>query len=756
MEVNLNIEKNDICFILEFLKGKFDPVELDDMTYQIAIFKTQEKRKNKVKIYNPNCEYKAGDLIFKEYHGKIPIGAKKCIEIEKGVVLRVVDVRTRFGMNEIKLSYEGTSDFRDYTNYLKKQKIELLLPHMQKKISEKFQYLSEKKDPRQRQDPLIERDFVTLKKKLITALKKEPDIAYISNKILLKENLKPIGPEIFNEIREFLIENKKSETTEFFVEKFIKIKPINKDFHSYCFALNYRMKMDYKIDFQQTKKIGWGKWNLISVIYYMKRNSLISEENPLLKKVTLSNKKNISQKRKKFEGNLFDEESTRYFLTQREVSAGALRLKQGIYNFGDSIEIDVIDANSKKSYLLYYYRDVNLVLGFKEIFESYKALQGTILTFEQIDEDKFQFNIRMTKKGTIADIIEYNTEMKIFNAKEEKIASPVFVNKSIFLETDVLNRINKNISEFWNICSLNKLVHKIFLEFGIKEKNYEIHILRLYNILNLIYPVELKLVEDIILCNSEFVPSEKNSGIIYLDSDAVIKIEDEEKKRREILIEKAIKKREEIRKKKINLELKQKEEIRKKREERRKKRELEMWEKERLLKERADKKIHEQKNKREELKKKTFEKPDGRAKLRERKFESEIKKDFRKKDERVYPKQKPDFLRGKEKFPLEEFPPPKVHHKKMKKKIEEEKPLKERRKIMKKTAIEKINIEEMKSEIQLEELKEKVKDEKETNRKREKPVAFKDEGGFGSVFADKLDEIIKKEDKKEKKKSSKK
>ena len=116
VDINLNIEKKDISYVKEFLKGKVNPAELDEVVFEVALFKTQDKRKNKVKLYNPNCEYKVIDLIFKEYPGKIPIGSKKYIEMEKGVVLRVDEIRTRFDVNEIKLSYEGTSDFKKYTD----------------------------------------------------------------------------------------------------------------------------------------------------------------------------------------------------------------------------------------------------------------------------------------------------------------------------------------------------------------------------------------------------------------------------------------------------------------------------------------------------------------------------------------------------------------------------------------------------------------------------------------------------------------
>jgi hypothetical protein len=735
VDINLNIEEKDIVFVKEFLKGKIIPVDFVDVVYQIALFKTQEKRENKVKIYNPDCEYEVGDLIYKEYPGKIPIGSKKYIEMDKGVVLKVVDVRTRFGLDEIRLSYEGTSAFRKYTDYLDRQKIGLFLPHKQKKPCVPVIFLDVKKDPRKQQDPLIEKDFTVLKKKLISMLQKETDMALVGEKILLTENLKEIGADVFDKIREFLTENKKSERTEFLVEHFLKIKPDNKEFDAYCFALNFLMKRDYKIDFQQTIQKGWGKWNLISVIYYLKKESLVSEENPLLETVMFDDKKNLNQRRKKFEDGIFDNQNFRYYLTQREIASGALKIKSGLYDFGDAIEIEAIDENTKKSSILYYYQDVNLILGFNDVFESYKAMQGMTMVFEQIEENQFSFNIRTTKKGTIADTIVYDPERKIFLVKEDKVASPVFVNKAMFLEPDVFKKLEEKVDEFKKIETLNKLVHKIFLDFGIKDKNYEIHVFRLYHILDLIYPVNLKLIESIILSNPEFILSEKVTGIIYLDSDAVVEIEEEERQRRELVIKEAIKRREKIRLEKMEEELKIKEEIRLKREEHRKKRESEMWMKEKMREEKDKKKILE--------KRRDVRKP----------AEDEVSRPKRKDAE--YPRK--SFVSGPlEDFIVEKGGVKKDHTKKDRKRVEDEKPLKAKKRVEKKPKEEKLDIDEIKKDIKLEELKEKVLEKKKTEKKKKEEVAYEDNGGFGGVLASKLDEVVKKEDKKKSKKGSKK
>ena len=81
-DIKLDIAKEDINSVKEYLKGKTEPVEFEDVVYHVALFKTQEKRKSLVKIYNPNCEFKSGDFIYKEYPGNLPIGGKKIITIE--------------------------------------------------------------------------------------------------------------------------------------------------------------------------------------------------------------------------------------------------------------------------------------------------------------------------------------------------------------------------------------------------------------------------------------------------------------------------------------------------------------------------------------------------------------------------------------------------------------------------------------------------------------------------------------------------
>ena len=740
LENILDIGKEDIDFIKSFLKGKSQPLEFADIVYQLALFKTQDNRKSRVKIYDSNCEYFPGDLIFKEYPGQLPVGNKKYAAVEQGIILKVEEVRSRSGRDEIRLSYDGTSEFRKYTEYLKKQKIELLLPHKGQKDCQETEYLTVDLDPRRTQSPLIERDFVVLRKKLTTLLNKETAIAFISDKVMLKENLKELPAEIFSQIKDFLKTRLASESTEFFVENFVKVAPEAPDFAATCFALNYLMTTQYKIDLQQTNAHGWGKWHLLSVLYHIKKNALVGEANPFLRSVSFENKKNLQQRRKKLEEAIFSEGETRYFLTQREIASGAVRLKTNLYHFGSAIEIEALDTFTHKKHMLYFYQDENLLLGFDRIFESYKALQGTTLVFEQTAADQFQFTIKTTKKGTITDKIVYDAEKKMFQVSDEKMASLVCVHKSIFLEADVFHALSERLDEFRKIETYNKLFHKIFLEFGGREKNYEIHILRLFHILDLIAPVDLKLVEEVILSNPEFVPADKLAGVFYLDSDAVLEIQEEEKQRRQGLIEEMKRKREDSRKHQIDEDLKVKEEIRLIREERRKKREEEMWLKEKTLQDRET-------LRRQETASMPSEKTQAAA--AENRPRTGPKKPYARENDAY----------NKVEIPLQDVPAKPDSTKKIKKKIDVEKTVKTVRKGQKKLLEEKIELDEIKKQIMQADMNEIIS-ENEVPEEKKKPVKgsevrYKDEGGFGGIFASQLDEIVKKDIKNDVKKEKK-
>jgi len=736
---SLEIGPADIDFLKSYLQGKTNPLPFEEVVHQLAIYKTQENRTVRVKLYDPECEYQAGDLIYKEYPGKIPVGSKKFVELSEGVILKVQETRQRAGLHEIVLSYEGTSEYRKYIEYLHKQHIELLLPHRGATPPAEPEFLSLENDPRSNEPPLIDRDLRELRRKVISLLHRESDLVLISDRVLLNKNLRPIAETVVEKIKDFLKTGQKSESTEFFVRSFLSDKADGADFDAYCFSLNHVLLSQYKIDLLQTSTKGWGKWHLRSVLYHLKKNSLVSDPNPLLATAKYPNDKNLPARRKKFDDEIFAEGENRYFLTQREITAGAVHLRPGTLNLvgpGEIVEIVATDATSHKEYTLYFYPDAHLLIGFQEAFVLYRAVQGMMIILERTDDARLQFHIKTTKKGSVVDPVTYDPEQKLFRVGEEKAASPVFINKAMFLEAEVFRTIESHGEEFRKQETLNQLIHRVFLEFGIKERNYEIHVFRLHHILDLIYPISLRETEDVLLTNPEFIASEKVPGLFYLDSDAVVELEEEERDRRQKLIEEAKRKREDLRRRQLEEEQKQKDEIRLKREERRKKREDEMLQ-------------HDQQRRERERPRPAAPSEAPRAAVPPPEME------------RTPSRTAPGRRFSKPEFAAAEPPSSKPEPKKARRKVEPEK-VKTVKKGQKRILEEKIELEEMKKHVLKEDLQDALAEKSTEFKKKVKEgtkVAYQDEGGFAGIFASKLDEIVKKEEpepKKSKKKTAKK
>ena len=136
-----------------------------------------------------------------------------------------------------------------------------------------------------------------------------------------------------------------------------------------------------------------------------------------------------------------------------------------------------------------------------------------------------------------------------------------------------------------------------------------------------------------------------------------------------------------------------------------------------------------------------------RPKKTERKFEPPPHKAPRKRD--VPHKPKPEAPRPQAEIPVptEEFSRKKEPR--PKKIREEEKTIaKPHKRVERKIDEDSLSAEEIKSLIELEKLKEKMKGRREAAEKagKEEKVAYKDDGGFAGILASKLDEAVKKDE----------
>ncbi|MCP5104688.1 MAG: hypothetical protein GY950_14990, partial [bacterium] len=189
-----------------------------------------------------------------------------------------------------------------------------------------------------------------------------------------------------------------------------------------------------------------------------------------------------------------------------------------------------------------------------------------------------------------------------------------------------------------------------------------------------------------------------------------------------------------------------------KRDERRKKREDEMWQKEKLNQEREEKRTMELRRKKE-VPARRKPAPPVKPEIRHRPPETPMGIPAPPPGEaKKVPKKKEVFKpKTEEVFTPEELAAKESAHKKMKKRTEEEKPklMKVPKRMDKKPVDEGMSEDDIKSEIQLEELKAKMREQQQGKKEPEKKkkIAYKDKAsGFGGNFASKLDEIVKKED----------
>ncbi len=733
MQNYLNIDEKDMKFINNFLSEKEIPVSLDVLINELAFFKIDLTKSGKVKIYNPNCEYKVGDYIYKEYSGSLPIGSKKYLEMNRGFVLRVEEVRNSKDLSQIKLSYEGTADFLKYIKYLERQKIELLLPHRTTRPFMKPEILPDEKDPRRNQAPMVSKELNKLKKKLIPFLQRSKEIAFNDERVLLKSNVKKIESDVFQKIKDFLIEGGTAGSTEFFVENFIKVDPSKDDFNLWCFSLNFWIGKDYILDFQKVNSKSWGRWHLISCLYKAKKEALVNFDNCLAKQFNKINKDELKDIRA-YEKELYDDESGRYLISQREISSGALRVREHAFNFKGVAEISAIEQTSKKEFVLYYYEDSRFFLGFDEIYKKYKVSQGATIYIEQNGDDSVVFSFKTTKKGSISYAVSYDSQRDLFLATEEQEASPIIIDKGFALGNIDFEQISEKIDEYRAIKDVLELSHMIFMDFGDKAKNYELNILKFYHIMDCIYPFDFVNIIKLIRGHQEFISSDNVKGIFYLDSDSIGAIEEEEQDRRKKLEIEAKKKRANAKKEKAEEQKRKEEEIKRIREERRKKREEEMRIKEQrksastfnrgLGAEKGSSKNKEAvKSVKKQVKRNFVTIVDSEIDLEKEIMAATYNYNEKKQREEHYEKKEPEDRMEKSS---------KSSSKRVQEKIKEDVG---------------IDMQEIKSQIELEELKEKALEKKVVGKKEKtaKKVAYKDEKeGFGGIFASKLEDAVKK------------
>ena len=73
---NTKILASDLEFLEEDLAKTNTPFGLEELVKKIAIKKTSSQLSHEVKVYDPNCIYEVGDLLYKEYNEPLIVSSK--------------------------------------------------------------------------------------------------------------------------------------------------------------------------------------------------------------------------------------------------------------------------------------------------------------------------------------------------------------------------------------------------------------------------------------------------------------------------------------------------------------------------------------------------------------------------------------------------------------------------------------------------------------------------------------------------------
>ena len=150
---------------LKFIENELDKINhalsLKELAEKMAFKKTSRQLSQEVKIYDPNCKYEIGDLIFKEYNEPLMVSSKGAEHFHGSVVLKVINkiAYENFNCEMLEVDYTGGGVFRKHIDYMRKTKTQILLPSNCNGKSMLPPVLEKKEDPRLNQLPMTLKDL---------------------------------------------------------------------------------------------------------------------------------------------------------------------------------------------------------------------------------------------------------------------------------------------------------------------------------------------------------------------------------------------------------------------------------------------------------------------------------------------------------------------------------------------------------------------------------------------------------------------
>ncbi len=520
-------------FLKEILEASEEPLPLGDVIEKFARKFREEEVLEPVKIYDPDCRYEVGDLIYKEFQEKLRVGRDKYIEFEGAAVLRVVEKKysKELGCYLIGLEYDGGGPLKEHFKYLSRRKVGFYLPSYELKECPK---LPPEKDPRRQEKEPSEEFLKKCRKELQETVEKDKEIYRWGEFLVLSSRLKDISEDQLKELEEYLKGKGSSASTEELVERVLGKSREASDFGMWCLSLN-RALSSKKLTFVLVSRRGYGRWNTWV--------NLVNLEKDLPIKVRRSLPIFTSRSRVEIETYLKDfekeekktEARNKHILTWREVLSGAVRVRKGFRNLlGGELEIKARDRGNE--YTLFYFPEKNMILGLSRYYKENLVVQGAQL-FLEWKEDHFQLSLRMEKKPIRAPMVIYKPEGDRFELKDAEISTEVDLDARAFITRRELDLLLSRMDSWREIRDLTALVRELAKNFGDPEKDFRIHYLKLFHLLDLIHATAKEDLLKSLLGNPEFSQDEEDFGYFKLDLNRAVEIPVEKEEKPAISLE---------------------------------------------------------------------------------------------------------------------------------------------------------------------------------------------------------------------------
>ncbi len=515
---NIKITEKDLDYIEKEFSHTSKPVPLNELTKTLAFQKKSDQLNQEVKKYDPNCQYKIGDFIYKEYDEPLIVSSKGTEYFKGSVVLNVVNkvAYESFDCEMLEVDYTGGGKFRKYIEYMKKTNTQVLIPSNQggkEKIPEK---MNKEEDPRYERLPMAERDLKKLERNLQSALSKSNKFFCWDYYWQLNSKKIEIKEDKINEIEKHITNTNQSVFTSKLVIEILGVNETDDLFELYCMSLNSILDSTYKKDFLYVSPEEWGKWHLKKLIDSMLKDLPLAAAKAKVPSLDVEEKAEKAQV-KDFPDKLY--------LSWREIHSGGIKIpKRFNKELSKSREYIFKEVESGKEFTLYFFPSYSFFLGLKEFFQNNNTPQGISLTLEKKELNRFDFWLKKSKKKMSVVQVDYLKKEDKFVDTGKEIFTYAVPNKIIYLEKDTLNKLFP-LYDKRNNLDIRELLILIYKNIGIESQNYSIHYLRAYHLVDMLKRTTQEDVEKTLVHSPEFQKLEKNKGIFSYKEKVIVEEE---------------------------------------------------------------------------------------------------------------------------------------------------------------------------------------------------------------------------------------